>query len=231
MEANTLPEQLQSFKEKAEELLRELEERRGTTVLPLFYSWRRLIAKPDVDEVYECLLEIGPQPKLDVVVFSRGGDPDQAYVIGNVLQHFAKEKLTVIIPRFAKSAATLIACAADEVAMGPASELGPIDLIIERVINGKRYAISVVSLMELVKMIKDGKFGHMALKVVELIDRHLPLIEFGDYGRLTEHSIDLAKRLLSRRMFKEKLEQAERVARELCEGYMSHEAPITSLDL
>ncbi len=228
---STLPKQLKDFKDSAEKLLSELEKIRGTTVIPLLYSWNRLIAKPDVDEIYECLLQIGPQPKLDVIIFSRGGDPDQAYVIGNVLQHFAKEKLTIIIPRFAKSAATLIACAGDEVAMGPASELGPIDLLIERIINEKRYAISVVSVMELVKMIREGKFGEMALKVIELIDKHLPIVEFGDYGRLTEHSIDLAKKLLSRRMYKENPEQAETVARELCEKYKSHGAAILSSDL
>jgi len=94
---STLPKQLKDFKDSAEKLLSELEKIRGTTVIPLLYSWNRLIAKPDVDEIYECLLQIGPQPKLDVIIFSRGGDPDQAYVIGNVLQHFAKEKLTIIL--------------------------------------------------------------------------------------------------------------------------------------
>jgi ClpP class serine protease len=128
-----LPEPLQNFKEEAERILSKFERLRGNAVsarAPLLYSWNRLIAKPDVDNVYDCLLQMGPQPKLDVIIFSRGGDPDQAYVIGNLLQSFTSEKLTIIVPRFAKSATTLIVCAGDEVAMGPASELGPIDLII-----------------------------------------------------------------------------------------------------
>jgi len=227
----SLPSPLQNFKNKAEKLLSELEKIRGATAVPLLYSFNRFIAKPDVDTLYDCLLQIGPQSKLDVIVFSHGGDPDQAYVMGNLLQNFAIEKLTVIIPRFVKSAATLIACAADEVVMGPCSELGPIDLIIERVIDNKRYAISVISIMELIRMVKEGMFGNMSLKVMELIDKNLPIIKLGDYGRLTEHTIDLAEKLLCRRMYKDDPSKARIVAKELCIGYKSHGAAIVSSDL
>lgn len=230
---NSLPEPLKNFKAEAEKLLLELERLRGSTVFPLLYSWNRLIAKPDVDDIYDCLLEVDPQTKLDVILFSRGGDPDQAYVIGNILQDFAKEKLTIIVPRYAKSAATLIACAGDEIIMGSASELGPIDLIVERIVDEKRWEISAVSIMELLKMIKDGIFGSgdLALKVIELVDKHLPLVEIGDYGRLTEHTEFLAKRLLERRMYKDNPNLAENIARELCRGYKSHGAAIVSQDL
>jgi len=231
IQVNMLPEPLRDFKVEAEKSLSELEKLRGTTVFPLLYSWNRLISKPDVDDIYDCLLEIGPQPKLDVILFARGGDPDQAYVIGNILQDFAREKLTIIVPRFAKSAATLIACAGDEIIMGSASELGPIDLIVERTIDEKRWEISAVSVMELLKMIKDGTFGDLALKVIELIDKHLPLVELGDYGRLTEHTEFLAKRLLARRMCKDNPNLAENIARELCREYRSHGAAIVSQDL
>lgn len=225
-----LPESLRNFKAETEKLLPELEKLRNATVFPLLYSWNRLISKPDVDVIYDCLLEMGPQQKLDVIVFSRGGDPDQAYVIGSMLQDFAKEKLTIIVPRFAKSAATLIACAGDEVVMGPASELGPIDLIIES-IDERRWEISVVSIMELVRMIKDGVFGDLALKVMELIDKHLPLVEFGDYGRLTEHTESLAEKLLARRMCRDNPNLAKSIAEELCRGYKSHAAAVVSQDL
>ncbi len=226
-----LPESLQKFKDEAEKVLSELEKLRGNAVFPLLYSWNRLIAKPDVDKVYDCLLKMGSQPKLDVIIFSRGGDPDQAYVIGNLLQSFVSEKLTVIVPRYAKSAATLIVCSADEVAMSPASELGPIDLIVEMEINGKRRYISVISIMELMNMIRSGWFGDMALKVTELIDKRLPLLELGDYGRLTDHTVNLAERLLIRRMWRDDPEHAKRIAKELCKDYKSHGAAIVASDL
>jgi len=222
---------LKDFKQEAEKLLPKIEKTRGTVVLPLLYSMNRLIAKPDVDEVYDILLEIGEQPRIDVILFSRGGDPDQAYIIGNMLQEFATERLTIVVPRFAKSAATIIACAGDELVMGPASELGPIDLIVEKTIENKRYYISVLSVMELIRMIREGIFGDATPKVLELIDKQLAFTEFGDYGRLMEHTIDLASRLLKRRMFKDNPDMAVKVAEELCKGWKSHNAAIIGPDL
>ena len=40
---------------------------------------------------------------------------------------FGSEKLTFIIPRWAKSAATLLVCGGDEILMTPVAELGPLD--------------------------------------------------------------------------------------------------------
>jgi ClpP class serine protease len=45
--------------------------------------------------------------------------------------HSRCRRLVVVVPDQAKSAATLIALGADEILMGPASDLGPIDPQIE----------------------------------------------------------------------------------------------------
>jgi len=64
---------------------------------------------------------------LCVVLHTSGGDPDAAYHLGIRLQDFAKERLVFIVPRYAKSAGTLLACAGDEIYLTPISELGPVD--------------------------------------------------------------------------------------------------------
>jgi len=220
-----LPSPLQSFKEKGEELLSTIGESRKVTVMPLFYSMNRFIAKPDVDTICERLSSIGERTKMDAILFSAGGDPDQAYLIATMLQEYAKEKLTIIVPRYAKSAATLLACSADEVVVGPASELGPIDPVIE-VPETRRY-VPVQSLIELIEMI--GK-GSMAKEVVEEILKRIPVIELGDYRRLTEHIEDLAGKLLSRRMFKGQQDKAVEIAKKLC-AFKSHRAAIARADL
>jgi hypothetical protein len=222
-EPGGLPKPIQHFKSEAEKLLPKLEEKRDAVVVPLLFSIRRLISKPSVDELYDALSSIGEQPKVDVILFSYGGDPDQAYIIGSMLQDFTKERLTIIVPRIAKSAATLIACAGDEVGMGPASELGPVDLTIE--IEGKY--VSVMSIMELVEMIKMGSFGDLGTKVLEKI----PILELGDYSRLSRHTPRLLEKLLTRRMFKDEPERARAIAEELCKSYESHSAAIVLTDL
>jgi hypothetical protein len=223
---STLPEPLQHFKEDAEPLLTKLEEIRGTNVLPIFYSINRYVAKPDVDYIYEALLSIEDKSNIDVILFSHGGDPDQAYLIGSMLQEFTNKKLTVIVPRIAKSAATLIACAADELIMLPSSELGPIDPVIESP-ETKRY-VPVLSLMESFEiLVKKG----LSEEVIKEVLHRIPVTELGDYNRLADHTKSLAERLLVRRMFRDEKDVAESIAEKLCKGYKSHYASITLSDV
>jgi hypothetical protein len=223
-----LPNPLQHFKEKAEPLLRELEKVRDTKVFPILFSFNREISKPDTDQIYDALSAIQGKQKIDVILFSRGGDPDQAYLIGTILQESATKKLTIIIPRYAKSAATLITCAADEIIMLPASELGPIELMVESP-ETKRY-VPVRSFIESIEMIAKMDLGEMKLGVLKEVLAKIPITELRDFGRLTEHMESLTEKLLSRRMFRGEGDKAKEVAKKLCEGYKSHTAPITPLD-
>jgi len=72
------------------------------------------------------LLEDKANVDLDLLLQSPGGDIDVAEKIMYMCTRKAKS-FRVIVPESAKSAATLIALAADEIVMGYTSELGPID--------------------------------------------------------------------------------------------------------
>jgi hypothetical protein len=82
-----------------------------------------------VDEDLQGLMEVIhgiPEPNLDLILHSPGGSLDAV----EALVHYLRSKFThirVIIPQLAMSAATMIACAADEIVLGKHSFLGPID--------------------------------------------------------------------------------------------------------
>lgn len=63
---------------------------------------------------------------LDLIIHTPGGDYEATKRIINYL-HSTYEHIRVIIPHLAMSGGTLIACAADEIVMGPYSSLGPTD--------------------------------------------------------------------------------------------------------
>jgi membrane-bound ClpP family serine protease len=65
----------------------------------------------------------------DVVLIldSFGGSALAAYRIATLFQRNAKS-FTVVVPRIAKSAATLLALGADEIILGDDAELGPLDV-------------------------------------------------------------------------------------------------------
>lgn len=63
---------------------------------------------------------------IDILVHSTGGDPLAAWKLMSVLRE-RFEKVAVLVPYMAFSAATLFALGADEIAMHPHASLGPID--------------------------------------------------------------------------------------------------------
>jgi ATP-dependent protease ClpP protease subunit len=84
--------------------------------------------------------------ELHVLLRSPGGDGEQAIRAIRVLQSRCS-KLVFVIPDMAKSAATLLALGADEIHLGPASDLGPIDPQMN--IGGRWYAAKdVISAVE-----------------------------------------------------------------------------------
>ena len=77
------------------------------------------------------LRRVGKTETLHVVLESDGGDLDFAIKLYKMLRAHCSGKLTVIVPFWAKSAASLVAMSADDVLLTPYGELGPIDAQVE----------------------------------------------------------------------------------------------------
>lgn len=70
--------------------------------------------------------------KCTVFLTTNGGDADGAFRIGRCLRHHYRDHLRVAVPSWCKSAGTLIAIAADELAIGDLGELGPLDVQVHK---------------------------------------------------------------------------------------------------
>ena len=108
---------------KMRELVKKVEETRGTRCLLFLSEITPDIVKDVYMDIRKNYKNCGG--KLDVFIDSGGGDIDAAYNIATLLQGVASQKLTFIIPRWAKSAATLLVAAGDEILMTDIAELGP----------------------------------------------------------------------------------------------------------
>lgn len=84
-----------------------------------------MINDEDVHGFMEAVHGIGSDT-LDLILHSPGGSPTSAEALVAYLRSKFKH-IRVIVPHMAMSAATMIACAADEIVMGAHSFLGPID--------------------------------------------------------------------------------------------------------
>lgn len=70
---------------------------------------------------------LDPKKPVGLLIDSPGGDAHSAYQIARMFQRRSSH-LTVIVPRYAKSAATLMALGASDLVMGRDAELGPLDV-------------------------------------------------------------------------------------------------------
>jgi hypothetical protein len=134
----------------------------------------------------------GGNKKRDVllIVQSRGGSIEPAYLISKTCKRLSKEKFVVSVPRKAKSAATLLALGADEIHMGLLSELGPID----PQINGYP-ALGLSNALNKVAELS-AKFPKSADMWSMYLGTKLNLNDIGYFDRVSESAAQYAERLM-----------------------------------
>lgn len=189
----------------------DLDEKYNTLIL---YDDSTLI-KSDADKIYNAITNFNVEKPLLLVLLSRGGSASSAYLIGKLCREYSKGNFLVAIPRYAKSAATLLACAANEIHMGSMSELGPVD----PQINGMPalgLKNSVEHIAGLVKKYPDAsdmfaKYLHLSIEPIQM----------GYYERVAESAMQYAENLLS--THNQNLPRpAKEIAEELVYKYKDH---------
>lgn len=182
--------------------------------------------------------------KLDILLETPGGSGEVAEEIVRLCRTKCDD-LAVIVPGWAKSAGTILAMAADEIVMGPASALGPIDA--QLAWQGKQF--SADALLEGMEKIKKEVIDTGALNKA-----YIPILQGISPGELqaAQNALDFAKVLvtdwLARYKFKtwdkhsstgqpvtseEKTRRAEEIAAQLCDHrkWLTHNRSIRIDDL
>lgn len=173
------------------------------------------MVKGDADNIYNAVNSFTEEKPLLLILYSNGGVVGSAYLIGKLCREHSRRKFVVVVPRQAKSAATLLCCAADEVHMGSLSELGPIDPQINR-LPALGLKNSIEHIAQLVKETPESsemfaKYLHYSLKPIDL----------GYYERVAESAMQYAIRLLETHA--EKLpKKPQRIAYTLVYTYKDH---------
>lgn len=125
---------------------------RNHSTLIIFLPSRAITAE-DFQTVYLKMKNHKNLSELDVVVHSVGGYLEPAYKIALLLRKKSK-KINLIIPEFAKSAATILAFGADEIIMSQEGELGPLDAQVEDPKN-KQERMSTLDTFSTLNSIRD----------------------------------------------------------------------------
>ncbi len=224
--------------EKPEDKLAEIEKRidaavkewislrDGVPCYPLLLD-ETMITDGLVDDVFDDLHRdySASDQCLDVVVTSSGGDIDAAYNLALLFRRYGKDCLQLIVPRWAKSAATMLVCAGDRILMSPVAELGPLDPQITEMnlLEGRREQFSPLHIESTMNLIRNECEQGSAKLADKLMERLQFPITLGRYRSLINIGNDYLRKLLSTRMLKDKpAEVVDQIAKKLTSGYTDH---------
>ncbi|XOF34490.1 MAG: SDH family Clp fold serine proteinase [Candidatus Electrothrix sp. YB6] len=155
------------------------------------YDDNRSISHNHSDAIYRALSSVEKQIDVLLIIHSRGGSIEPAYLISKSCKRLAKKKFSVAIPRRAKSAATLISLGADEIHMGLMSEIGPIDPQINK--------LPAVAMSNALRKIAElsSEYPKSSEMFSRFLKDNLSLSVLGYFERVNESAAQYASRLLS----------------------------------
>ena len=193
------------------QLIRELEEERGTRVLQLIHRkepWSKPDDEPEIvlddsEVILQQVRETPPDKPIDLIVHTEGGLTFAADLMAMALRHH-KAKVTVMVPFYAMSDGTYLVLASDEIMMEKCSILAPVEPLID-------------------DMAANAVMGILKRKPIETIsDRTILQAEAARME--TENAKEFVKWLLVDKMDEE---HASQVANFLVGGFMASTTPIT----
>jgi hypothetical protein len=159
------------------------------------YDTRTVIDSWDADRIFRALQNQNPDRKKNVIFFlvSNGGRIEPAYQITKICKKYSASSFQVVIPRRAKSAATLIAIGADVIHMGPFGELGPIDPQLDGL-----PALGVRRSLEIIAGIC-ANYPKSSEAFARYLGSKLTIEQIGYCDRVSESAAQYAERLLQKK--------------------------------
>lgn len=175
------------------------------------YDDNKGIDEDMTDKIYDAIPPDNEKP-IFLLLHSRGGQVEPAYLISKTCKEKSPEFI-VVIPRRAKSAATLISLGANSIHMGSMSELGPIDPQF-----GSLPALSLSSsLQSIAKVVSAQPLSSDMF--AKFLSEKLDLRILGYFERVSESAEQYAQRLL---VGKKPPKEIQEIAHSLVYEYKDH---------
>lgn len=212
------------------EIIKRIQEIRNSKVITYITGDRQginpaatMIQPADLREIYDHLKRLDNTEKIDLLIYSRGGNSVTAWALVNLIREFTNN-FNVLVPYKAHSCATAIAIGAEEIVMTKMAELGPVDPTLTIVDEGKQSNVSTEDLSSYIEFLKK-KFGIKAEKNTiiafkELTQNIKPLIIGRAYRSYLKARDDTSKILGIPITDKKKI---EKITNQLVEKLLAHD--------
>jgi len=210
-----------------QQIIKEIEDLRGSRVITYITSDRpgiiSMIDPTDLREIFDHVKDIPKDTKIDLYIYSRGGNSVTAWALANLIREHTKD-FNVLVPYRAHSCATAIAIGSNEIVMGRMGELGPIDPTLSAIVDNKKVDVSTEDLSSYIAFLKE-KFGinrqkHTIQAFSQLAENVKPLLlgrAYRSYLKATDDAIKLLRLHLSDE------KKIKRIAEHLVEKLYAHD--------
>lgn len=227
-----------------EKAIRAVEKRRRSRIFSIVHTGGAPhICHPEVERLLQHRDKFSGIETLEVLIHSPGGHADKAYRLARYFRGHCK-RLNVLIPMFAKSAATILCLNADGIFMGEFAELGPIDAQVRDDVEKGQEFFSPLDEFKAVEFLREYSADvldylsftlehrgmsvkqalheamHGAVGIMNPLYSHVDPSRLGSYRQVLAEGQEYAKRLLSTRMDDD---DAAELARRLVWDYPAHD--------
>lgn len=232
-------------------LIEEIQAKRGNSRLICCLTSDRDNAQGQMakDFLFRFFLHLRTTPnleKLDVLMFTLGGDTLAAYALGRLVRQFAT-KVSVLVPHLCFSGGTLFSLVADEIVMTRLATLGAIDPSINGPLNpttelmlpgmvgvpGQKLPVPVAveSVAGYRKLVEDWKLdADGTARAFSLLAEKVQPLLLGDLQRSREQIIRLATNLMKLHAKKMEDDQINEIVQTLAIGLGSHDYMIGRIE-
>jgi hypothetical protein len=229
-------------------LITQLQELRNSCVLTFVTSPDVTVRGDVIEHVYEQLTNIGRVSRIDLFLHSAGGQTEIPWRLITLIRDFC-DHFGVLIPSIAHSAATHIAMGANEIVMGPLSELGPVDparshpMLPRSEKDEQPIVVSVQDLRHCVEFIKteigENSSPDSLATILTALFEHIHPLAIGGLQQSYELSRLISKKALATHMDPEaETDRIDRIVTAFSDEFFSHhyrigwkEAQETGLDV
>lgn len=228
--------------ERRRQLIEKLQSVRKSKVICLWHSDRiadapigamtTRLASDQQPIICEHLRRLGHNPRLDLVLYTRGGDTTMPWPLVNLFRMYS-DHFAVLVPFRAHSAGTLICLGADEIVMTSLGELSPIDPTTANAFNPRDktnpqniLGISVediTAFIELARSRVDMKGREANTAILEALTKEISPVALGNVNRVLSHIRMVGKKLLGlRRAQGEQNAKVDKIINKLTTEMYSH---------
>lgn len=178
-----------NYKQTLQENCKQLSKLRKSNIITLITPNEPLRVLHNI-KIYNCIKGKNFE-KIDVILHSGGGDIGVAYQLIDLMRNHCKE-FNIIVPLYAKSAASLFVLASDKIIMGEFAEFGPLDSQIGELSEGEMKFTSALNPFKTLQQLQDFSLKTLFISVNTFKEKFDLSV-----GEALKHAIEFTSRIIT----------------------------------